>query len=100
MIVVNRFSFNSEMSLKIYLKLLLTDLCLNTKLLRAYLQKNNKILKDLKFNAKKKEDNNQSTFFINHRVAKTFLKKSVHFQKKSVQSVQFSKKIRTIRTFF
>ena len=26
------------------------------------------------------------------RVAKTFLKKSAHFQKKSVQSVQFSKK--------
>ena len=36
------------------------------------------------------------------RVAKTFLnksvQKSVHFQKKSVQSVQFKKKIRTIRT--
>ena len=41
-------------------------------------------------------------------MAKTFLKKSVHFQQKSVQSVQFSKKksvqsehfIEQIRTFF
>ena len=47
---------------------------------------------------------------VKRRVAKTFLKKSVHFQKKirtirtifekkSVQSVQFSRKNRTIRRF-